>query len=71
MTEGTIRARIKRLREARLIRFTALTNLSRVGPMRIAFIRVHTEYAKARAVADKISKMAETNASSSPRVRIR
>jgi DNA-binding Lrp family transcriptional regulator len=55
VTEGTIRARLKRLREAKLIRFTALTNLSRVGPMQIVFIRIRAEIARIREIAEALT----------------
>jgi len=57
VTEGTIRARLKRLSAARLIRFTALTNLSRLGTMRIVFIRVHADLRRVRTVAEQIAKI--------------
>jgi len=59
VTEGTIRARLKRLMEARLIRFTALTNMSRLGAMRVLFIRIKAELRKVRQVADQIARMDE------------
>ncbi|MDB5583567.1 MAG: Lrp/AsnC family transcriptional regulator [Bradyrhizobium sp.] len=57
VTEGTIRARLKRLSAARLIRFTALTNLSRLGTMRVAFIRVHADLRRLRSVAEQIAQI--------------
>lgn len=57
VTEGTIRARLKRLSAARLIRFTALTNLSRLGTMRVAFIRVHVDLRRLRSVAEQIAQI--------------
>lgn len=57
VTEGTIRARLKRLRDAGLIRFTALTNLSRLGAMRVVFIRVAADLTKVRKVAEAIAAM--------------
>jgi Lrp/AsnC family transcriptional regulator for asnA, asnC and gidA len=59
VTEGTIRARLKRLREAGLIRFTALTNLSRLGAARVIFIRVKVHLAQVRAVAETMARMDE------------
>ncbi len=59
VTEGTIRARLKRLRDAGLIRFTALTNLSRLGAMRVMFIRVQADLTKVRKVAEAIAAMEE------------
>ena len=55
LTEGTIRARLKRLREARMIRFTALTNLAAVGSTRIVFFRVRTEIARLRDVGQAMA----------------
>ncbi|MBA16410.1 MAG: AsnC family transcriptional regulator [Sphingomonas sp.] len=46
VTEGTVRSRIKRLERDNLIRFTAITTLSRGERFRIAFIRVQAELEK-------------------------
>ncbi|WP_157215126.1 Lrp/AsnC family transcriptional regulator [Flavisphingomonas formosensis] len=59
VTEGTIRARLKRLREAGLIRFTALTNLSRLGGSRVIFIRVKVHLSQVRKVAELMTQMDE------------
>jgi Lrp/AsnC family transcriptional regulator for asnA, asnC and gidA len=62
VTEGTIRARLKRLKEADLIRFTALTNATSVGMMRVVFIRVQTEFSSIRSVAEAIASLPEARA---------
>jgi Lrp/AsnC family transcriptional regulator for asnA, asnC and gidA len=59
VTEGTIRARLKRLRDAGLIRFTALTNLSRLGAMRVVFFRVAADLKKVRKVGEALAAMEE------------
>lgn len=59
ITEGTVRARLKRLREVGLVRFTALTNLSRLGTMHILFIRVKVDLQRVRHVARSIAEMDE------------
>ena len=59
VTEGTIRARLKRLQDAGLIRFTALTNLDKMGPPLIVLIRVKTKLAQLRSVAEAIAAMSD------------
>ncbi len=57
VTEGTVRARIKRMEEERLIRITAVTNIDRFRDASLAYIwieveRTHQVRAVARALAD-------------------
>lgn len=59
LTEGTVRARLKRLREADLIRFTALTNAIKVARTNSIFIRVRAEIARLREVAVAIAEIPE------------
>jgi Lrp/AsnC family transcriptional regulator for asnA, asnC and gidA len=43
VTEGTVRARIKRMEEEKLIRLTAVTNIDRFGDALLAYIWVEVE----------------------------
>ena len=68
VTEGTIRARLKRLRESGLARFTALTNLSRLSPFqcRVVVINAHledTEYARLVAASHYLVHPAQSEGS--------
>ena len=62
VAEGTIRARLKRLQEAQLVRFTALTNIALTGPLRVLLVRAKTSPTELRAVAEAISAMPEFKA---------
>lgn len=62
LAEGTIRARLKRLQEAQLVRFTALTNIALAEPQRVLLVRAKTIPTELRAVADAISAMPEFKA---------
>lgn len=57
ITEGTVRSRLKRLRDAELIRFTALTNSHKVGPVNSFFVRIRVDIDRVRDVADQISRL--------------
>jgi Lrp/AsnC family leucine-responsive transcriptional regulator len=59
VTEGTVRARLKRLREEDLIRFTALTNSSKGERRNSVFIRIRAEISRLRAVAEAIADIPE------------
>lgn len=59
VTEGTVRGRIRRLQQDRLIAFTALTNLGIQGPAKLAFIAVQAEVDKVRAIAEQIAGIAK------------
>lgn len=56
VTEGTVRGRIKRLQQDRLISFTAITSLEMANKSRLAFIYVQAQVEHigevARAIAD-------------------
>lgn len=62
VTEGTVRGRIKRLQQERLIAFTAITGLEMAEKSRLAFISVQAEVESVRAVARQISEMPLINA---------
>jgi DNA-binding Lrp family transcriptional regulator len=59
VTEGTVRGRIRRLQQEKLIAFTALTNLGIQGPTKLAFIAVQAEVDKVRTIADEIAAIAK------------
>jgi len=57
ITEGTVRTRLKRLRDAELIRFTALTNSHKVGLANSFFMRLCVDMDRVRSVADQLAKL--------------
>ena len=60
VTEGTVRARIKRMEEEKLIRITAVTNINRFRDAALAYIWVEVERShQAQSVAEQLSKMTE------------
>lgn len=62
VTEGTVRGRIKRLQQERLISFTAITGLQMASKSRLAFIRVQAEVERTREVARQIAELEPVNA---------
>ena len=60
VTEGTVRARIKRMEEEKLIRITAVTNIDRFRDGAIAYIWIEVERSsQAQAVAESLAQMDE------------
>ena len=60
VTEGTVRARIKRMEEEKQIRITAVTNIDRFRDAALAYIWIEVERShQAQAVAEQLSKMPE------------
>lgn len=60
VTEGTVRARIKRMEEAGQIRLTAVTNIERLAGPALAYIWIETEKSsQGRAVAQKLATIPE------------
>ena len=57
VTEGTVRGRIRRLQQEKLIAFTALTSLGTQGATKLAFIAVQAEVEKVKEVADAIAQI--------------
>lgn len=57
VTEGTVRGRIKRLQQERLIAFTAITGFSLSNHAKLAFIGVQAEVGKVREVAREIADL--------------
>jgi DNA-binding Lrp family transcriptional regulator len=62
VTEGTVRGRIKRLQQDRLISFTAITGLQMARKSQLAFIWVQAEVERTREVAREIAEMEQINA---------
>ncbi len=60
VTEGTVRARIKRMEEEKLIRLTAVTNIDRFGDALLAYIWIEVERSnRTRAVARALATIPE------------
>jgi DNA-binding Lrp family transcriptional regulator len=62
VTEGTVRGRIKRLQQDRLIAFTAITGLEMAEKSRLAFISVQAEVESVREIARQIADLPLINA---------
>lgn len=62
VTEGTVRGRIKRLQQEKLIAFTAITSLGLEKPTKMAFIGVQAEVENVRDVAREIAAIELVNA---------
>ncbi len=61
VTEGTVRGRIKRLQQEKLISFTAITSFGLYRQTRLAFIGVQVDVDNVKPVADVIAAMPEIN----------
>jgi Lrp/AsnC family transcriptional regulator for asnA, asnC and gidA len=60
VTEGTVRARIKRMEEEKLIRITAVTNIDRFRDAALAYIWIEVERSgQTRAVAEALADVSE------------
>jgi Lrp/AsnC family transcriptional regulator, regulator for asnA, asnC and gidA len=59
VTEGTIRARLKRLQQENLIRFTAVTDYSLAGSPNLVLIGIHADPGDVGRLAKQISAMPE------------
>ena len=60
VTEGTVRGRVKRMQEEKLIRITAITNIDRFRDAALAYIWIEVERShQARAVASQLAAMKE------------
>ena len=62
VTEGTVRGRIKRLQQERLIAFTAITSLGIEDPTKLAFIGIQADIQNVQAIARQIADLATVNA---------
>ena len=60
VTEGTVRARIKRMEEEKLIRITAVTNIDRFADATLAYIWIEVERSdQTRTVAQTLAAIPE------------
>ncbi len=60
VTEGTVRARVKRMEEEKLIRITAVTNIDRFKDAALAYIWIEVERSgQTRQVAQQLAAIAE------------
>jgi len=62
VTEGTVRGRIKRLQQDRLISFTAITDFGLADDSRLAFIGVQADVDNVRDIARQIGDLPTVNA---------
>ncbi len=62
VTEGTVRGRIKRLQQDRLIAFTAITSFGLENSTKMAFIGVLAEVEKVQDIAKQIAEIPLINA---------
>lgn len=61
VTEGTVRGRIKRLQQDRLIAFTAITSFDLADGAKLAFIGVQAEVENLQNIARQIANLPEVN----------
>lgn len=59
VTEGTVRGRIRRLQQERLISFTAITSFGLANTSRLAFIGVQADMGQVREIAARIAAIPE------------
>ena len=60
VTEGTVRARVKRMEEEKLIRLTAVTNIDRFRDAALAYIWIEVERSdQTQAVAEALTEVTE------------
>lgn len=62
VTEGTVRTRLKRLQQEKLIAFTAITSFDMSAPRQLAFIRAQTDITRASQIAADIAALSEVDA---------
>lgn len=58
VTEGTVRGRIKRLQQERLMSFTAITSFDLGTANKLAFIGIQADIGSVRAIANSIAEIA-------------
>ncbi len=58
VTEGTVRGRIKRLQQDRLMSFTAITSFDLGTANKLAFIGIQAEIGSLKSIADAIAEIA-------------
>lgn len=61
VTEGTVRGRIKRLQQDRLIAFTAITSIELDDPAKLAFIGIQADIQNIQAIARQIADLPAVN----------
>jgi DNA-binding Lrp family transcriptional regulator len=61
VTEGTVRGRIKRLQQDRLIAFTAITSFGMENSSKLAFIGVQADVGDVREIARRIAELPLVN----------
>ena len=60
VTEGTVRARIKRMEQQKQLRITAVTNIDRFGDATLAYIWIEVERSdQTRAIAEALAQVPE------------
>ena len=57
VTEGTVRGRIKRLQQEKLMSFTAITSVDLGEASKLAFIGIQADIGNLKAIADTISEI--------------
>ncbi len=62
VTEGTVRGRIKRLQQERLIAFTAITSFGMEDPTKLAFIGIQADIQNVQSIARQIADLPTVNA---------
>ncbi len=62
VTEGTVRGRIKRLQQERLIAFTAITSIELEDPAKLAFIGIQADIQNVQGIARQIANLPTVNA---------
>lgn len=62
VTEGTVRGRIRRLQNERLIAFTAITSFEMMDSTKMAFIGIQAEFDRVREIAGQIAELRAVNA---------
>jgi Lrp/AsnC family transcriptional regulator for asnA, asnC and gidA len=62
VTEGTVRGRIKRLQQEKLIAFTAITSLGLEASAKLAIIGVQADFGKVGEIARQIAELPLVNA---------
>ena len=61
VTEGTVRGRIKRLQQDRLIAFTAITSFGMENSSKLAFVGVQADVGKVQEIARRIAELPLVN----------
>lgn len=62
VTEGTVRGRVRRLQQEKLIAFTAITSFELDDQTRLAFIGIQADVVQVKSVAEEIAKLPAVNA---------